>query len=224
MIVIATNNGINYLPKLLISLEATNSRNIPICIVDTGSTNEEFISYLKNLEETNKYTILWNSGGYDTGAWIYTYENIKADFYIFLQDSTEVLDGIFFESILNELKDDTMFGFFTFLNGEGGSFEEELSPYFDKKDIQNYPMGIFGPMFACNYQTMKKLYDSKLYIIPKNKMDAMTMERGWGVIAHILKLKLIYFDSFWKLHTDSIPYFRKHLVYHNQGYAPETKR
>ena len=75
MIVIATNNGYSYLPKLIKSLEKTNIFNIPISIIDTGSNDKSFLNYLDHLP--SKYQIFKIKEGYDTGAYIYAYENIK---------------------------------------------------------------------------------------------------------------------------------------------------
>ena len=206
MIVIATNNGYNNLPRLLASLEITNLSNIPISIIDTGSTDKNSIDYLNNL--SSKYKVYKINGGYDTGAYIYAYENIKADYYIFFQDSIEIKTEEFFRLTLAQIEADYLFAYYSFNRGD---FEEILSQFYDFKSIQSYKWGVFGPMFACSYKVMSKLYNSKLYIIPKDKMEQMTMERGWGIMAYILDIPLVSLGDYSSLLNNTSPYIIKHF-------------
>jgi hypothetical protein len=212
MIVISTNNGINYLPNLLRTLEKINENNIPISIIDTGSTDIEFISYLEELKSLNKYKILQTPyKGYDTGAYIFAYENIDAPYYIFLHDSVEIKHKDFLDNINNNLKDNTIIVFFKFDNKR--DFIEILSNFYLKEDINDFPIGVFGPMFACSKQTMDLMYNSKLFFIPKDKGEQMAMERGWGIIAYKLKLNMLFFDDYSILLNDNCYYFKKHFLW-----------
>jgi glycosyltransferase involved in cell wall biosynthesis len=90
MIVIATNNGMEFLPRLLSSIEKYGSGEHKICVVDTGSDDEKFLEYLKTLPED--YIVTQTPyKGYETGAYIHAYKNYVSDGYIFLHDSMEVL-------------------------------------------------------------------------------------------------------------------------------------
>src|SRR4051812_29377575 len=94
MIVVATNNGKDYLPALLDSFKQYGTGGRKVVIMDTGSTCEVSKSYIASaisddwpfeLEaDTTPYR------GYDTGAYIHAYRSRPADDYVFLQDSVMV--------------------------------------------------------------------------------------------------------------------------------------
>lgn len=211
MIVIATNNGNDHLPNLLKSLEETNKLNIPISIIDTGSTDKSFINYLKNLPP--QYKVYKSSGGYDSGAYIYAYKNIESDFYIFIQDSITILSNEFFNKVLDNIKDSKLFAFHVFESWEGAYTCEHILPlYFGKLDIESFKWGVFGPMFACSKNVMEKIYNSNLWFIPKNKEEQMAMERGWGIIACKLNIPLVYLDHYRILLQNKSPYIKKHFL------------
>ena len=208
MIVIATNNGYSYLPKLIKSLEKTNIFNIPISIIDTGSNDKSFLNYLDHLP--SKYQIFKIKEGYDTGAYIYAYENIKSDYYIFLHDSIEILTDQFFKICLDQVTKESLFAYYSFENRQ--DFKEELSPYFENSILDSYKFGVFGPMFACSKKIMKQIYDSNLYFLPKNKMEQMAMERGWGIITYILNIPIVCIDHYDVLLNNASPYMKKHFI------------
>lgn len=210
MIVIATNNGYDTLPQLLRSIEDTNNLDIPVSIVDTGSTDLKFIEYLDTLP--SKYSILKIKKGYDTGAYIHAYENLKSDFYIFLQDSVTILSKDFYSIALNHINNSTFFSYHIFESWEGAYTCEEVLPlHFGQLDIDSYKFGVFGPMFACSKEIMDKLYNSKLYFIPKNKKEQMAMERGWGIMLSKLNIPLTYLDHYKVLLQNKSPYIKKYF-------------
>ena len=210
MIIIATNNGLDNLPRLLRSIEDTNKLNIPISIIDTGSTDVKFLDYLDNFDI--KYTIYKINGGYDSGAYIYAYENIKSEYYIFLQDSIEITSSEFYEIALDSIQDSYFLALYVFTNPEGlGTCEEALFSYFSESDFNSTKWGVFGPMFACSRDIMGKLYDSNLYFIPKNKEEQMAMERGWGIMVRKLNIPLVFLDHYYVLLQNNSPYLKKYF-------------
>lgn len=214
MIVIATNNGNESLPRLLNSLEKYNYNNFPICIVDTGSSNEEFINYLEELKTLNKYTILNIQGGYDTGAYIHAYRNTNSNYYIFLQDSTEIKHEDFFKKLEEYSNSDNIFAYFIFTSPDSaGDFKGILEKYYDTESLANYQFGIFGPMFATSRKILDSIYNNNLYLIPTNKDEQMAMERGWAIAAYKLSIPVYAFDIFNhnSLVNDQYYYFKKYF-------------
>jgi glycosyltransferase involved in cell wall biosynthesis len=214
MIVIATNNGNEDLPRLLDSLEKYNYNNFPICIVDTGSTNEEFINYLEELKTLNKYTIFNIKGGYDTGAYIHAYKNTNSDYYIFLQDSTEIKHEDFFKKLEEYSDKGCIFAFYIFADPDSvGDFTQILEKYYDAESMANYQFGIFGPMFATSREVLDLIYNNNLYLIPTNKVEQMAMERGWAIAAYKLGILVYSFDMFnySNLANDVYHHFRKYF-------------
>lgn len=178
MIVISTNNGKNYLNNLLESLEKINLYNQKILIVDTGSTDNE---YIKNIKY-NKNIIIdkTNYCGYDTGAYIHAFNNYEDDFYICLQDSILIKNENFVYDILKKIKDNNVVPLLTFPPGIYDS-DEQKSWLLDKIGSFHYNKGIFGPMFCINKKALE-LIDKKYFVIPTNKILQQAMERGWSII------------------------------------------
>jgi hypothetical protein len=184
MIIIATNNGKQNLIELLGNLkEFSFSRKV--CIIDTGSTDQESIDFLNELSDVNNYNFEIQIHqtpykGYDTGAYIYAINNIESDRYYFIQDSLRIKSKDFFNLIDNKLKPGVVVPLITFGKDQYDSLEQlEFciknfgSPYYKK--------GIFGPMFSILSEDVQKI-DKKYLVYPTNKTLQMGMERGWSLI------------------------------------------
>ena len=94
MIVVATNNGFIYLKELLDSFKDIDLCNEKIFIIDTISNDINHLNFLKQIN--NLYPNLdieittTPHRKFDTGAYIYAYQNINSDNYIFLHDSVTI--------------------------------------------------------------------------------------------------------------------------------------
>ena len=155
MIVIATNNGMEFLPNLLSDLEKFNITE-EISIIDTQSSDSEF----------------------DTGAYIYAINNLKSDRFVFIQDSIRIKNVDFFNLIEEKLKTSNVVAILTF---EGNWWENETQKYFSLKHFGTtmFDMGIFGPMFSISYTDSQKLNN---LIYPTDKEQQKAMERCWSII------------------------------------------
>src|SRR5689334_3577422 len=126
MIVVATNNGSEYLPKLLDSIQKYGWYGHSVLIVDTGSTDMKFKRYLESLtdDENRKYPFViycsenkkWVEeqgyvwGGYDTGAYLKAYKDNKEfeDVFIFMQDSFEIKSSNWIPEFYSKLTDNNL--------------------------------------------------------------------------------------------------------------------
>lgn len=181
MIVIATNNGHICLSELLNSMTNIDICNEKILIIDTISDDVSSIDYLKQVNslypklditiETTPYR------GFDTGAYIYAYNEYNVDTYIFLHDSVTISNKNFIKDIHSYLRthDVVAYNCFDFMgNGDG-----EWQTFFEQNTgRETYKMGIFGPMFACNRVALDgiKVHD---IIIPTNKNQQTCFEGIW---------------------------------------------
>ena len=180
MIVIATNNGMEFLPNLLSDLEKFNITE-EISIIDTQSSDSEYINYLFNLKlkfklKINVYQTPYR--GFDTGAYIYAINNLKSDRFVFIQDSIRIKNVDFFNLIEEKLKTSNVVAILTF---EGNWWENETQKYFSLKHFGTtmFDMGIFGPMFSISYTDSQKLNN---LIYPTDKEQQKAMERCWSII------------------------------------------
>ena len=124
MIVIATNNscvervcrgsGIvinNFLERILNSIERIDYIG-DVLVVDTGSDDLKSILYLDELKNSNfKFNLIIDKSpnkNYSTGAYIYAFYNYVSDYYIFLQDSVEIKDINFIETVENMIIEDNV--------------------------------------------------------------------------------------------------------------------
>lgn len=195
MIVIATNNGIKFLPKLLNSIDLHGSNGHKICIVDTGSTDEFSLNYINELDK-DKYIITKTEyKGYDTGAYIHAYLRFPDDEYIFLHDSMEVLTDDWIQDFKNPHTDVCYYSTFNiaFDIPEQISKLTELGIY-----NENTVNCVFGPIFYIKRSALDIIHNKVdlTKVIPTCKMDQQGMERGWSMMidsANISKSWLSYF-------------------------------
>ena len=219
MIVIATNNGINFLKESLDSLLKINI-NIPISIIDTGSndlTSFDFLSEIKDKYKPLKIGIYKTPYmGYDTGAYIYAINNIKSDKYYFIHDSLIIRDLDFFKKIDIILSD----GVVACLLGFGKNLydnKEQIDFCIENIKSIDYDIGIFGPIFAIMRSDVDKIIDS-LNFHPISKIQQMGMERGWSIIFKKYNIKVIpVFGDFDinKIINNKYSNFTKYLPHRN---------
>jgi hypothetical protein len=212
MIIIATNNGMEFLPNLLSDLEKFNITE-EISIIDTQSSDSKFIDYLENLKSFNKFKLNINVyqtpyRGFDTGAYVYSIKNLKSDRFIFLQDSIRIKSKDFFNLIDEKLKTSNVVTVLTF---DGNFWDNQIQKDFSLKHFgtTTFDKGIFGPMFSISYLDSQKL-NSLIYPIDKNQQ--MAMERCWSIIFKQQNFTIDSIDGShndFKIQNDGYTYFSK---------------
>jgi hypothetical protein len=198
MVIIATNNGHIYLEKLLQDfLFFFSEKNI--CVIDTGSDNEETLLFLSKLKKKEIFSILnikvmeTPYKGYDSGAYIYAMKNIISDKYYFLHDSISIKNKNFFNDIDEKLDDDTVV---SIINFPSNFFDNQSQIDFCIKTIGtcDFDDGIFGPMFSINKSAVNKIIND-LDFYPTNKNEQMSMERVWPSLFKKKNIKIVVLDG-----------------------------
>ena len=116
MIVIASHDRYDLINNLLEQLTSINLNSHDILVVDTNSTDLDFLKKFNNLPI--KYpNIKFDRLNYDcrdSGAYIYAYKNYKRESYIFLQDSIKIINNNIILEFDNFLKENDVISPYTF--------------------------------------------------------------------------------------------------------------
>jgi len=198
MIIIATNNGHLYLEKLLFDFE-NFFINKEICLIDTGSTDEESLKFLDKIKNKKIFsklsiqTLETPYKGYDSGAYIYAMKNINSDKYYFIQDSISIKNKDFFDDIDKKLKDNTVVGIIYF-DSNFYDNEEQVNFCSNKFGVKDFDLGIFGPMFAITKNDVNKIIQDLNYF-PSNKNEQCAMERCWPALFKSKDIQVEFLDG-----------------------------
>lgn len=160
LIVIATNNGMDYLPKLLESMPL----NYNWIVVDTGSTDRKFKEYLKTLGGQVYYT----DGGWCIGAYLWAIENKPAQSYFFMHDSMVIKD----QKFLDKFKQYDFCGWLNFHMSFDGPEQESYIKHLYGENVPDN--GVFGPIFYATSQALSRVEIP----LPATADQAHGMERG----------------------------------------------
>jgi len=208
MIVIATNNGYDVLPRLLDSIHKHGAGKHNVVVVDTGSTHDNAKNLFAGLHTVpysfGRVCTMQINGGYETGAFVAAYRAFKniprgnRDYFlpdgtheetlICLQDSVEVISDDWIQRFEQKLRHPlgavawvTWHPFFFC-----GQPEEEMVR--QKFGTENLPdFGIFGSIFATTYDTMEEVEKAGYFDpLPQSKLDSCVMERAWSIAFHRL--------------------------------------
>jgi hypothetical protein len=209
MIVIATHNNCDILKRILDSLQRIDLAGHEVSIIDTNSTDVKFIEYFDNLKLQFPYNFYRTEYTcYDSGAYIWAYQNLKSDKWIFLQDSIDILRKDWIRNIDNLLNEYEVVA--------GWDFLYSYDPFPEQKewvelDIEftDYPQkAIFGPIFAVRNDTMNRIPKHWLKY-PTNKLLQQGMERRWSLMFHSIKASKIYLEAYGGVYTS--PDVRKYF-------------
>jgi hypothetical protein len=218
MIIIATNNGKRNLIELLENLNELDL-SCKVCIIDTGSTDQESLDFLNELDDVNNYNFeieIYQTPykGYDTGAYIYAINNIESDRYYFIQDSLRIKSKDFFNLIDDKLKPGVVVPLITF-SSNLYDYQEQIEFCIKNFGSFEFEKGIFGPIFSILSEDVQKI-DKKYLVYPTNKSLQMGMERGWAVIFGKYNFEIDPLEGDYdynKLMTDQYKHFKKVLQY-----------
>jgi hypothetical protein len=209
MIVIVTHDNIDILNTFLNSLKNVDLNNHEVSIIDTNSQSQNFIDYFFNLKNTLPYNFYkLDYKCYDSGGYIWAYQNLKSDNWIFLQDSIEIIRPDFIKKIDNKLEQYEVVGGFDFPYSYDPN---ELQKPWVETDIEfeDYPeLGIFGPMFSVRNTTMDRIPKHWLKY-PPNKLMQQGMERRWSLIFHSINATKTYLEGYGNIHSSK--WIKKHF-------------
>jgi hypothetical protein len=209
MIVVATHNNIKILKTFLDSLKNIDLQNEDVLIIDTNSADIEFQKEFNIIESLYPYTFIrLDYGCYDSGAYIWAYQNIPSNNYIFLQDSIEITNPDYISIIKNKLEE------FDVVAGFDFPYSYDVNPNqqpWAESDIEfsDYPQqGIFGPMFSARKSILDKIPKHWLKF-PTNKLLQQGMERRWSLMFHSINATKTYLEGYGDIHSSK--YIKKHF-------------
>jgi hypothetical protein len=213
MIVIATNNGAHHIIELL---ENFKSVDLPsdVSIVDTQSNDSSFDN-IKEFVRNNQYPFTVSVHqtpyrGFDTGAYIYALNNIKASRFYFMQDSVRIKDRNFFKNIDSKLSPGKVVPLVTF-GANAYDNQEQIEFCIKHFESSNFEKGIFGPIFSILNEDAQKI-DKRFLVWPTSKILQMGMERGWAVLFNKYGLSIDPLEGeydYGKLVNDQYSQFKK---------------
>lgn len=215
MIVIATNNGWNYLEQCLSRAIEFGTDNEKILVVDTNSSDKSYIDFAKNI--CNKYNVEFGQlsySGYDFGAYMWAYRNYIDDFYFFQHDSIFIKNSESIKKIKSQISENAVCAWVKFSKHVCPFDNIEQQTWLkDKLGTDNYDYGIYGPNFGLLRSTLDRIID-KLNFTVDNKLQQQGMERGWAIlfkqldiIVHGLEDPTSQFNH--RFHSDDFLYFTK---------------
>lgn len=228
MIVIATFNGHEVLPRLLDSINLHGAGGHSVVVVDNGSTNDNSKEYFAGLPYAAydfPVVTLQNSGGYETGAFLAAWRLFKnapvdaKDSLILLQDSLEVTSHDWAEQFEQRLARPLgAVAWMTWCPLMLYRFPED-DAIIQKYGEDNLPeFGIFGSIFSTTYDTMDVIEKAGYFDdLPqtKTKLDSCIMERAWSIAFHRLNIpvNIMAPDGYWYFRNGGeLPIMRKVLV------------
>jgi len=211
MIVVATHDSIKFLHLSINNMRKVNLNGHRVLFIDTNSKDIEFKKEFE-IAKNNNPEFLFESLDYtcwDSGAYIYAFEKYKADSYIFLQDSLEILDKDYICCFDDQLKNFDVIGHFPF----DYFYDNEEQKIWVESDIKfdSYPKhGIFGPIFAATSNILERL-PKECIKYPTNKNQGCGMERRWSLMFHSIGATKTYLenDDLWKKFSEK--YIHKHF-------------
>lgn len=216
MIVIATYNKPKLLTDLLDSMKDTVNMDEKILVVCTDPNQTEMLEFLKELPTRYEFDITTDVtpyAGYDTGAYIYVSRKYKEDYFIFLQDSITIKSPEWLNAFKARRRPNVLTGWVLFPmmwdNTEQIEWvESKFKPLFFKPVV-----GLFGPMFQVERNTLKKIdkkYDLTKFIPTRKIIEQQGMERCWSYLAAHCGMEVTSIDGFF-LDWDNKKYINKHF-------------
>lgn len=195
MIVVATHDRIDLLESMLNRLNEINLNGHEVLIIDTNSTNVEYLEHFHKFKEqyTNFRFDTLNYTCWDSGAYMYAFQNYPSDKYTFLQDSLYITNPNLFADIDNLLDQYDVVPFFNFKyiydHDQQKEWAEEGLP------ITSLPeYGIFGPIFGATHNILQKLPTEWLKY-PTIKYQGNGMERRWSLMFHLINANKHYLSE-----------------------------
>lgn len=216
MIVIATYNKPELLINLLDSMKNTINMDEKILVICTDPSQSEMLEFLKELPSKYEFDITTDVtpyAGYDTGAYIYVSQNYKEDYFIFLQDSITIKSPEWLNAFKEYRRPNVLTAWVLFpMMWDNFEQMEWVESKVEKLQIRPV-IGIFGPMFQIERNTLKKIdkkYNLNKFIPTRKIIEQQGMERCWAYIAMNSGVEVTSIDGFF-LDWDNKKYINKHF-------------
>lgn len=180
LIVIATHCGADMLAESL-----PKTQPWPVVVVETGALSPSV------MDECDKWSNVAYLNtpyrGYDTGAYLWAFWNIRARNYLFMQDSCFPREKDFVEQFAKAMPGDMgVVGWSSFDINVWDSADQSVATQWMYGRRDKWPKkGIFGPIFYTNYKTLFHMrIHGLLPMPPVHKEQQQAMERAWAILFH----------------------------------------
>ena len=239
MIVIATHNSPESLERLLNSIslywndlefwdegapKGWEGDYCDVLVVGTSKGQEAIARQaMKNWGSATNISIRftevpWENSGYDTGAYIWAFQQYKAMSYLFMHDSMVITGKDWlkqFHEIAKQGADVVPWCTFSpYLLGVEQDEERIIRDTYGLYEEPGY--GFFGPIFWAKRSALKKIKDAGyMNYIPSQKKQAQACERFWSLYCARLKIPVIpvHPDGFATVyHGSQHPNISKHFL------------
>lgn len=193
MIVVSVHDKVDMLSNLLEQLSNMDVGSHEILVIDTNSTDQNFLLEFPKL--IIKYpSIRFERVGYDcwdSGAYVHAYSRYMSGKYIFLHDSISILNKNFITEIDQDLENFDVSAISSFPY----SYDNHEQMSWVEQDFNGYTRptyGFFGPMFAATRSILDKIPRERFMFLPQKKLHQMGMERRWSLIFHSIDAKVAF--------------------------------
>jgi hypothetical protein len=223
-VVISTNNGIKYLHDNL-KLINNNNPNQNVIVVDTGSTDYEFIFQTKKLCEKLNFTYI------ESKYKMFDFSSIKTiienDFnfnkYFFQHDNLIARSDKTYDIVFKSVSNNQPFVWCGFY-GIGVSYFDNDEQFnwcnsiITINKLEPYVFGIFGPIFGITKEDLFKIEEIK-YVSVNNKNEQRGTERLWSQLFTKYNIKPIIYSVVPNVDyaADKLPLFIKYFERRNES-------
>lgn len=200
MIVIATNNGWDYLPTCVDSLRL-HASGANAVIVDTGSSDEKYRAFAeKSAVDAGMRFLQVRPGesGYEHGALMKAYREFPDEQeFMFLQDSLKMKSDHTLRDFMDGLNYFDVVAWHYFSQGGSGWDGDEQRQWLQQNfGDDQYGIGIYGSVFAIKRDSLRLLEGEVAHIIVDNKMKSMGMERAWSILFRRHGMNVTYLEGY----------------------------
>ena len=187
MIVIASNNGWDYLETCVERCLQHTKGVWPVTVVDTFSSDEKFREFAKQLcEKHNLNFIQAGQQCWDFGAYKLAFQRFPTvDKFWFQHDSvwakTDFIQELDYMLTINDIV--PWMWFLRRLGGAGGWDNQEQKLWLeDNFGTAEYQLGVYGPNLGITRQAMELVWPKIQSVSVTNKTQQMAMERAWSIL------------------------------------------
>lgn len=213
LLTVACHDRIDLLDAWIGKVETLSfdKENTTIVFVDTCSKKPDFVSHFQSMSAQNTLPYMrferMEKAFYTTGAFWHVYKNIPADHYIFLQDSSEIMDLELIPKMNNFLESYEVVLFYVF---HYMTYQCMIDYAEDQINVRP-DFGIYGPMFCVRRTTLSNIPEKWMEMMPVCKEHECGWERRWSVIFHALKASMTCISGQIESSHVYYPYIRKIL-------------
>lgn len=180
VVVIATNGGADLLAQSL-----PKTQPWPVVVVETGALTPAVMDECDKWDNVAYLNTPYR--GYDTGAYLWAYWNVRAKNYLFMQDSCCPREKDFVEQFARAMPGEMgAVGWSSFtMECWDSDAQKNATAWMYGERAKWPPKGIFGPIFYTNHKTLLHLsLHGLLPMPPVHKQQQQAMERAWAILFH----------------------------------------